>query len=181
MGNRPKEDHQKSHPQYSGHPSLPAVDPVVAVDGERDHRDDENENPYGNADRRNRKVHGIGLDYELCREKPEIQNDRGQEDEHRAVEAELPSTLNHLGNPELWTLNSVEAHERKADESPRHNRDARPKQIETHEDQHSAEHHREDVGVQSEPQCELITDSPVAFRAGNLVYGMGLDACEIRT
>jgi hypothetical protein len=127
----------------------------------------------------NRQVHGIRLDHQLRREEPEVQNDRRQEHEHRAVEAELPSTLNHLGNPELWTLNSVEAHERKADESTCNNRNARPHQIESHEDQHSAENHRKDVGVQSEPQSELIADSPVALRIGNLIDGMGLDAGAI--
>ena len=121
------------------------------------------------------QVHRIGLDDELGGEEAEVEDDRGGEHQHRAVEAELPAALDHLRNAEPRPLYRVEADQDKTDDDPEDDRDARPEKVQAHEHHHAAEDDGKDVRVQAEPHGELVTDPAVAFLGRDVIDRADLD------
>src|SRR5471032_3478733 len=92
------DEDSEGHREDGRHPSLPDLDPVVAVDGQGNDGNREDRDPRWDADRADQEIHGLRLDDELSRQKPEVEHNRGCEEEHRSVKPELSSTLDHLRN-----------------------------------------------------------------------------------
>src|SRR5450432_588554 len=167
-------DHERQA-EDQRHPSLPSMDPVVAVDGQDKYGHREDRDPSRDADGPNQQIHRVRLDDQLSREETEVENDRRGKDEHRAVETELSTALDHLRHAELRALDRVEANEGEPDDDAEDNRDARPEHVEPHEDRNTAEHNRKDVCIQAEPESELITDSAVPLLRRDLIDRTDLD------
>jgi hypothetical protein len=158
-------DHDRDADEHGRHLGR-AVHPPVPVDADhhRGHREDQD--PGRDRDPGDDEVQRLGLDDELRRDEPEVQQEHGEEQERRAVEAELAAALDHLRHAQLGALGRVQRDQQRADAGAHRDRDQRPVEAQPEADHHAAEHDVEDVRVSAQPQRELVPHPavPLAVR-----------------
>ena len=142
--------------------------PVVAVDGEDNGGDGEDEEPHEYRDRRHDLVHRLTLQHCLGGGVTELEHERRHEEDAGAVEAGTrPTALDHLRHAELGSLHCVECDEEGTEGVADEDGEDRPRQGRARGLWAAASEEQPDGReVGGEPDGELVTRLavPLGFR-----------------
>jgi hypothetical protein len=150
------------------------VNPAVAEDPDDRGRDDQDQDPRGDAQGADDPLRALRLDDELRRDEADVEEQDAREQERRAVEAELAAGLDGLRHAEAGPLGRVQGDEQGAGQGTGHDRHDGPPEREAERDDHPAEEDVEHVHVGARPEGGLLPGFPVPGRGRDHVDVMRL-------